>query len=238
MLKKILLKALNNAGYLVQKREFMAFGIDHAVDIARFRKDSKQVRIIFDVGANIGQTALSYLKNFPEAEIFSFEPISETFQQLQANVHGKSGIKCFNLAMGRESGSIQVQLQSSSLFNSLSNKGRYATGQAETVCVVSLDEFLEEKQIAPIDILKIDAEGFDLEVLKGGTKFLQSAKDVFVYIETTFRREDNDHTNFDEIHGFIYEYGFRFVGIYDQDYNSFAPPIPPLAYCNALFHKK
>ena len=63
----------------------MAFGIDHAVDIGRFRKDSKQVRIIFDVGANIGQTALSYLKNFPDAEIFSFEPISETFQQLQAH---------------------------------------------------------------------------------------------------------------------------------------------------------
>jgi hypothetical protein len=106
------------------------------------------------------------------------------------------------------------------------------------VRVVSLDEFLEEKQISHIDILKIDAEGFDLEVLKGGTKFLQSAEDVFLYIETTFRREDNDHTNFDEIHSFIYEYGFRFVGIYDQDYNSFAPPLPPLAYCNALFHKK
>jgi FkbM family methyltransferase len=238
MFKKILLKALNNAGYLVQKREFMAFGIDHAVDIGRFRKDSKQVRIIFDVGANIGQTALSYLKNFPDAEIFSFEPISETFQQLRANVYGKSGVKCFNLAMGRESGSIQVQLQSCSLFNSLSNKGNYATGRAEIVRVVSLDEFLEEKQIPHIDILKIDAEGFDLEVLKGGTKFLQSAKDVFLYIETTFRREDNDHTNFDEIHSFIYDYGFRFVGIYDQDYNSFAPPLPPLAYCNALFHKK
>lgn len=167
----------------------MAFGIDHAVDIRRFRKDSRQVRIIFDVGANIGQTALSYLKKFPDAEIFSFEPISETFQQLQANFHGKSSVRCFNLAMGRESGSIQVHLQSCSLWNSLSNIGRHATGRTETVRVVSLDEFLEEKQISHIDLLKIDAVGFDLEVLKGGTNFLQSAKDVFLYIETTFRRE-------------------------------------------------
>ena len=146
----------------------MAFGIDHAVDIARFRKDSKQVRIIFDVGANIGQSALSYSQNFPDAEIFSFEPISETFQQLQANVSSNDRIKCFNIAMGCEIGSIQVRLQSCSLWNSLLNNGQNSTGREETVRVVTLDEFLKQKKISHIDILKIDAEGLILRFSKVG----------------------------------------------------------------------
>jgi FkbM family methyltransferase len=230
-------KRIEDLGYMIQKREFMAFGIDHAMDIIRFRKGGKPIKTILDVGANIGQSALYYAALFPKANIFSFEPISATFHELQANVSQQKRIKCFQLALGLQSDSIEVQLQSCSLWNSLLNSGQHSTGNQETVQVVSLDEFLDQNMINHIDLLKIDAEGFDLEVLKGGKNFLSSTNDVYIYIETTFLREDSNHTNFEKIHEFVYDYGFRFVGIYDHDYNSFAPPLPPLSYCNALFYK-
>lgn len=230
-------RRIENLGYLVQKRKFMTFGIDHAMDITRFRRGGKPIDLIFDIGANIGQSALYYATHFSGAQIFSFEPIRGTFRELQANVAQYERVKCFQFALGVDSGSIQVQLQSCSLWNSLLNSGHHSTGSEETVEVVSLDIFLEKENIHHIDILKIDAEGFDLEVLKGGKNFLSYASDAYIYIETTFLRDDIHHTNFEEIHEFLYNYGFRFVGIYDHDYNSFSPPRPPLSYCNALFHK-
>ena len=41
----------------------------------------QQQRIIFDVGANIGQTGRYYHQKFPQADILCFEPIKETFTQ-------------------------------------------------------------------------------------------------------------------------------------------------------------
>lgn len=230
-------KRIEQLGYMVQKREFMAFGIDHAMDINRFRKGGKPIKTIFDVGANIGQSAIYYATHFPKATILSFEPISATFRELQANVSQQERIKCFQLALGLQSDSIEVQLQSCSLWNSLWNSGHHSTGSKETVQVISLDGFLEQNKINHIDLLKVDAEGFDLEVLKGGKNFLSLTNDIYIFIETTFLRENRNHTNFEKIHEFVYDYGFRFVGIYDHDYNSFAPPLPPLSYCNALFYK-
>lgn len=230
-------RRIEGMGYIIQKRDFMAFGINHAVDIARFRKGGKPITTIFDVGANIGQSASFYATNFPDANIYTFEPISATFNELKKNVAKIKRVKCFQLAMGSQTGLIDVQLQSCSLWNSLQNFGNHPTGKEETVQVDSLDNFVGKNKIDHIDLLKVDAEGFDLEVLKGGIKFLSSAGDIYIYIETTFLREDSSHTNFEKIHEFLYAYGFRFVGIYDHDYNSFAPPLPPLAYCNALFYK-
>lgn len=44
-----------------------------------------QVEVIFDVGANIGQTASKFAQSFPKAKIFSFEPVTATFKQLREN---------------------------------------------------------------------------------------------------------------------------------------------------------
>ena len=59
------------------------------------------VSTIFDVGANIGQSADNYHAWFPSARIFCFEPIPTTFRSLVANTEAKKDqISCFNLALG------------------------------------------------------------------------------------------------------------------------------------------
>ena len=59
-------------------------GIDFIQDIAnslpRYRVD-----IVFDVGANVGQSAKIYLARFPRSHIYCFEPVINTFHNLQAN---------------------------------------------------------------------------------------------------------------------------------------------------------
>jgi len=238
MIKKLLLKSLKKAGYFVQKKECMSYGIEHALDVKRLASNSRhEIKVIFDVGANIGQTSRYYSEFFPSAEIYSFEPIHETFANLKANTRQIPNIKPNQFAFGSEVGTTNVELQKSPLWNSLRNTNPYPLGVTETVQVKTVDTFLAEECISNIDLLKIDTEGYEIEVLKGATNFLRATKNCYIYVETTFSKEDGEHTFFLDIFEHLYDLGFRFVGIYDHDYNSFAPAKPPLNYCNALFYK-
>lgn len=238
MIKKLLLEALNRAGYFVQKKEYMSYGIDHALDVKRLAKNSNHgINVIFDVGANIGKTTQYYSEHFPSAEIYSFEPIQDTFAIFKANTRKIPNVKPNQFAFGSQVGTTNVELQKSPLWNSLRNTNPYPIGVTETVQVKTVDAFLAEECISNIDLLKIDTEGYEIEVLKGAANFLRATKNCYIYVETTFSKEDREHTFFLYIFEHLYDLGFRFVGIYDHDYNSFAPAKPPLNYCNALFYK-
>ena len=56
------------------------------------------ITVFFDVGANIGQTTLCALKNFPNATIYAFEPHEVTFAALSSNVTAPR-VHAFNLAL-------------------------------------------------------------------------------------------------------------------------------------------
>src|SRR4051812_36845319 len=63
---------------------------------------------IFDVGANVGQTALKFAIAFPEARIFCFEPVTSTLRKLGKNVQGFRSITCHQLALGAEAGEATI----------------------------------------------------------------------------------------------------------------------------------
>jgi FkbM family methyltransferase len=237
MIKKIVLNSLREAGYLVQKRSVMSYGIDLATDIARFAAHTKPIEMIFDVGANCGQSVAYYSAGFPQANIYSFEPIDSAFQQLARACAAKPRCKPFKLALGATAGAVEVALQPNSEWNSLA-KPLAAGAAKEMVEVTTLDTFLEIEGIDVVDILKIDTEGYEIEVLKGGNSFLYNAHNCFVVAEATFIREDSSHTQFSELFALLYAVGFRFVGLYDQIYSFDKRPLPLLGYCNALFHKE
>ncbi|MCD7444483.1 FkbM family methyltransferase [Streptomyces lincolnensis] len=56
--------------------------------------------VVVDVGANIGMFALFMATNFPDARVFSFEPVPRTFDALHKNVGGLANVSVFNMALG------------------------------------------------------------------------------------------------------------------------------------------
>jgi len=78
-------------------------GIDHFHDI-KTSLPNLRVDTVFDVGANVGQSAYSYLMNLPRAMIYCFEPVTATHRQLEARLHGRENIRIFKLALGAEEG--------------------------------------------------------------------------------------------------------------------------------------
>jgi hypothetical protein len=105
--------------------------------------------------------------------------------------------------------------------------------ESEQVEVVTLDQFAKKNNLGSIGLLKIDAEGFDLEVIKGAAGTLSSGRVKFVMAEVGFHPGDDRHPLFDEVRNTLAEHGFRVFGIYNQYMEQSGEPSLRLA--NVLF---
>jgi FkbM family methyltransferase len=204
-------------------------------DVCRFA-GTRDFRIVFDVGANVGQTALYVRGFFPHADIHSFEPVSDTFRQLEDNLRSWPNLHAHRLALGRAPESREIVLQDCSELNSLAftpGPGPAATGRVERIEIGTLDQFCEARGLDGIDILKTDAQARDVDVLAGAERLISSAKIPFIYTEVTFQPDDTTNTTYAAINEYLSPRGWRLAGIYEQ--NGCGPRSSWLGYSNALF---
>jgi FkbM family methyltransferase len=143
------------------------------------------VNVVLDVGANRGQYARSLRRAGYRGHIVSFEPVRHDFEELSRRAARDPKWTVHQLALGRAEGSIDINVAPSGLSSALppSEYGgqRYqklTDATTETVRVVRLDELMDEVLAhvpAPRPYLKLDTQGFDLEVFAG---LGERAKDV------------------------------------------------------------
>lgn len=228
-------------GYLIYHKNYMPFMVNHCIDIKRLSGNPKDIRNIYDVGANKGDLALHYGREFPWANIFAFEPVKETFEVLQRNIKSNAKIAACNSALGSTLGTAKIFHGPSNLMNSM-NASAFPEATHEIIQVSTLDMEIKNGLPSP-DFVKVDTEGFEMEVLAGAINWLGAVGPKFLLLETTFRKPEKAHpqlrhqTSFSSIYEFVEKFDFEFVGIYDPDFNAFNPPRPPMSYCNALFYK-
>lgn len=205
-------------------RPMLRFGIDPFTDIRRLAGIWQYpVGLVFDVGANDGSTAESALKEFPGAQVVSFEPHPTTFNALNARIAGNPRHRSVNVALGSEAGEAELFVYDESKVNSLTPNAQYAkrygkTGQSIRVAITTLDTFCMENGIDGVDVLKIDTEGFDLVVLEGCRALMERRAVKFIYVEF------NDLQPKDGVFGgalmpfdmLLRPYGYRFVASYND----------------------
>jgi FkbM family methyltransferase len=187
-------------------------------DCTDIERSGCRVSVVFDVGANVGQSADKFGAAFPNAHIHSFEPASGTFLTLTRHVTGRANVSCHHLALGSSDGRTTLYLTGASDVNSVTNslmRPPNSVGE-ETVELRTIDSFASEHGIPRIDLLKIDAEGADLEVLVGARTMLASQKVAFVLTEVGFHPGDARHVLFDDVRSYLLPLGFSVFGIYDQ----------------------
>ena len=176
--------------------------------------------MIFDVGANVGQSAVYYENHFPGATIHSFEPSPTTFEKLKQAVRSKN-TSTWNVALGSSSRR-QIFLENScSDMSSLLPMGERCWGQIEKeteITVTTLDEFCAERGIQHIDILKIDTQGYDLEVFKGARRMLELGQINMIFFEVNFSPMYKGAPAFDEIFQFLNQYGYHLQNLYGLIY--------------------
>jgi FkbM family methyltransferase len=178
------------------------------------KRSGCRISTVFDVGANVGQSAWRFKNAFPDAAIYCFEPVKRTFSTLESNMTGVAGIELHQIALGSIEGEAAIYLTRSSVDSSLIRPNTDVG--SEVVLVSTVDRFARDNHIQDIGLLKVDTEGFDLEVLKGAESMLSSGCVAFVLAEARFTPGEGKHVLFDDIRSYLLPMGYALFGIYDQ----------------------
>jgi len=189
--------------------------------------------VLLDVGAHKGETISNFLKNFKIKNIYSFEASKSTCQVLESNidrirnVYKESNIEIFNFGVGNSVESkifYELPDSNSSTFNLIDQKSSYFKRKNKIlsfffkkkinikenyVSQIKLSQFIKNKKLIKIDILKIDTEGYELEVIKGLEEKIKIVN--FIYFEHHYDNMIKKNYKFSEIHDFLSDNDFNRV---------------------------
>jgi len=145
---------------------------------------------IFDVGANKGQYSCRIRTICPDATIYAFEPHPVTFSLLQPEAV-RHNLEAINKGLSDISGSMQLfdrtdnndGSEHASLYRQVIEDIHGSGATACNVIITTIDDFMAERNIRHIDLLKIDTEGNELKVLQGARTALASQMIDMIQIE-------------------------------------------------------
>lgn len=176
----------------VQKAIF-CFHYYEPEDVEAFRRFARPGSVVFDVGANVGQYSLLASKLVGETgHVYAFEPSPDVLVKLQHHleVNHADNVLLTRKAVAECNGTASFYPANEnsnqgvgSLLPAEEYRGKIRTEESIEVEVVTLDNFCEEHGIDHIDLLKIDVEGYDLDVLKGAEKILDRSPGIVVLAE-------------------------------------------------------
>jgi len=176
--------------------------------------------IIFDVGANRGQSLAEYGAQFPSATMFCFEPNPKLSDWILTVAKDLKEVKAkiFPFALGAQVGTAQFNeffddgvsscLEPEDFLAPL-NSESWVLNSSYLVEVQTIDSVVSEIGSCP-NVLKIDTEGFDLEVLKGAEKNLKDEGISIIGVECYFARNYKDQSYFWDIAKFLNGFNYHF----------------------------
>ncbi len=138
--------------------------------------------VVFDIGANIGFLTLNFASACLDGHVFAFEPDSRSFGFLKSNVdlNGFTNISLYNIALGDRSEKMHLH----KMYTNNPGANRILPvdsgndHEQEEVQVTTLDAMIEQLPIKRLDLMKVDVEGFEIFVLRGGKKIIQEWKPI------------------------------------------------------------
>lgn len=200
----------------LQHPSMVSFGLLANLAKMKSRGTISKIDSIWDVGANYGQFAFMAHNVWPDLPIYSFEPDSISYENLELNfnkfsIKGKSF--CFALSDTVESK--RLLRYSDNVNNSLLENDTYADSSIDsmTVACTTLDVISKLAPEVNSAFLKLDVQGFELVVLRGAEAFLD--KCLFVLIEVSFSPTYSGGAHAGEIILAMRDYGFECIEILD-----------------------
>ncbi|HAP41208.1 MAG TPA: FkbM family methyltransferase [Nitrospira sp.] len=218
--KQIIKSVLNSLGLDVRRQKFNP---DHT--LLGLRK--LPIKTIIDVGANTGQFAKNISRLFPDAELICFEPLPVPFRELETWARRKRRVHALNVAIGEAEMEMDMfyhvdHSTSSSLLASTDLNQRlfpFIQQQVKVpIRVTTLDTALNPLQvpIVPDILIKLDAQGYEDRILKGGpTSFGHAAACI---VEVSVERLYKGQAGFKDLVVMLDGHGFEYVGNLSQSY--------------------
>ena len=174
------------------------------------------VRTVIDVGANKGGAARSFRRLFPAARIYCIEPIPRLCRRLEAWAQTQGGaVEVMQVALSREPSKRLLYIDKrNDIWSTLMEPPAAKASQYEpiTVQVETLDHLAAALDLDGDVLVKLDTEGLDLEVIRGGEQTLRRATAVIV--ESVFypHPAGPDAPTFEDIAAALHELGYVYRG--------------------------
>lgn len=165
------------------------------VNLARFLRPHESV-LLLDLGANIGNFTSEFLAIYKNSRSICFEPVGSTFERLKARFLGDQRVETNRYAISSADGNAEIHVENDSTLCSLTEYTDDANaayeadaGVLEQVECRRLDSFSWRSGAERL-FVKIDVQGFEIEVIRGGMQTLASADAVL--LECSFADEYRD----------------------------------------------
>lgn len=182
--------------------EHKRLDFDHNM-LPRILPHIKEGSVILDVGAYIGDTTEALRS---KGVVHAFEPNPESFECLKYNMQGKD-VVCRNIALSDHVHGYSVVVPNDNIgMATIEYKGEFIT--------TTIDNYCTDYGIIP-DVFKIDAEGYELKILKGGAKTIKKYKPLLI-LEVNESALIAHGTSRKELFDYLDSIGYIYSDIYGE----------------------
>ena len=205
------------AASVLFRRNRLQWGMDPWFDIRTFLLGTgvgiDRRCVVFDVGANIGQTATAVRRWLPTVDLHCFEPSPTTFQRLQAARPKATLHEC---GMGRMAGVAKLDPGSFHTNAQVVPDGDESAEGLIEISTRTVDGELDRLGIGRLGVLKIDVEGEELAVLDGADAAIRDGRIELVLAEARIGASGDPkrHTPIERLLERLEPHGFRCAGFY------------------------
>jgi FkbM family methyltransferase len=239
IIRKLIRRGMNKRGFEVV---LLKYETSYPLTIKRLL-DYAEINTVIDIGANIGQFAELLRETGYTKRIISFEPLNEPHKILKLKAEkDKEWVIPERMAVGNKIGTIQVNISANSMSSSVLQMLKTHADAApestyigvEECPITTLDHFFSEYK-GPFDrniFLKVDTQGYEMQVLEGAEKILERAK--LVELEISFTDLYKGQVSYQDLIKFMESKGFQLWSLFPIFTNENAR----LLQADALFLKE
>jgi FkbM family methyltransferase len=184
--------------------------------VTRLSNAGVRPRTVLDVGAHVGQVTVASAKVFPNVVVYAFEPQPYCIERLRHNTSNLEGIRINPFALGDREDEATLRVTSDSQQSSLLPLAQVrqdafqGARELETVKVKvsTLDRVFAGIELQPPVLLKVDAQGYEAQIIAGGVTTLKRVD--YVVLETSFGPTYEGQVPFVDVVQMMEGFGFLF----------------------------
>lgn len=186
-----------------------------------FRSILKPGMTFFDVGGNIGLFSLVAKAKHSDINVYAFEPADEVYVDFQENVklNNFKNVNIYQKGISDKTGEITFNICEDMAYNSIHSNPMVDIVKTITIETFSIDDFCTQNNINKIDVMKIDTEGAESFVLKGGEKMFSQENAPMLFME--YNRYILNEEQLKEIIYLLEKYGYSIYEIWQGNIRKF-----------------
>ena len=176
------------------------------------------IKMVLDIGGNVGRFSKTIEYLFPEAKIIAFEPLPSCHDKMVTLMGDYQRFSSYNVGLGDEESVMEMEESNHNPSSSLLPMGEIHKdafpfakgGKKKKVAIRRLDNMEAELNMEYPMMIKVDVQGFEAKVIAGGTNVFSKAK--ILLLELSFQELYQGQPFFDDIYEMIKPMGFKFYG--------------------------